>query len=38
MSLDILYLTNGKVSLYTVINSFVTPIQRDAYKTTEEIP
>lgn len=38
MSLDIRYLTNGMVSLYTVINSSVTPVQRDAYKTKEEIP
>lgn len=38
MSLDIRYLTNGKKTLYTVINSGVTPIQRNVYKTKEEIP
>lgn len=38
MSLDIRYLTNGKVSFYTVINSGVTPVQKNAYKTKEEIP
>lgn len=38
MSLSIRYLTNGKVSLYTVINSGVTPVQKNAYKTIEEIP
>lgn len=38
MSLDVRYLTNGIVSLYTVVNSGVTPIQLNAYATKEEIP
>lgn len=38
MSLNIHYFTNGNESLYIVTNSGVTPIQRYAYKTKNEIP
>lgn len=38
MSLDIRYLTNGKKTCHTVLNSGVTPIQLNTYEHKEDIP
>ena len=38
MSLDIRYLTNGEISVYTVRNSGVTPMSFDIYKCIEDVP
>lgn len=38
MSLDFRYLTNGKKTLYCVVDSGVWPVEKNTYETIEEVP